>query len=64
MITYRRRRGKDVWHWCTNCTDWPEEDFIVVEKEFRPTSYELCDQCFAKEKAGNCIKEVIVSDQP
>lgn len=22
-MKYRRKTGSDVWHWCTNCEDWP-----------------------------------------
>ena len=57
MTVYRRRRGKDVWHWCTNCSNWPEKDFFVIEREFRPTTYELCNECLTKDKAGICIKQ-------
>jgi hypothetical protein len=22
-MAYRRKKGSDVWHWCTNCSNWP-----------------------------------------
>jgi len=54
MEIYRRRLGKDAWHWCTNCTNWPKRDYVEVERSMRPTTYELCDQCLARDKAGKC----------
>ena len=51
-MAYRRRKGKDTWHWCKNCTNWPIYDY--EEKPTKPTSGELCNECIAKEKAKNC----------
>ena len=56
MPTYRRRKGHDTWHWCTNCTNWPISDY---DEEYhseteRPSTGELCNECRAKEKAGDC----------
>jgi len=57
-ITYRRHKGKDVWHWCTNCEDWPRSNYdeVTVEDGKRPSSGELDNECKAKERAGNCRK--------
>lgn len=52
MANYRRKRSSDTWHWCSNCTEYPESDYL--EHPSKPSSGELCDQCKAKEKAGNC----------
>lgn len=52
MATYRRRKGKDTWHWCKNCSNWPRSNYD--EKSSKPTTGELCNQCRAKEKAGTC----------
>ena len=56
MPTYRKRKDKDAWHWCKNCSNWPKRDYMEVEREMRPTTYELCDQCLALEQAGNCSR--------
>ncbi|MCD6569057.1 hypothetical protein J7K70_02900 [bacterium] len=54
MATYRRRKDSDTWHWCRNCSNWPASDY--EEKFTKPSSGELCDQCKAKEKKGECKK--------
>lgn len=48
---YRRRRGFDTWHFCTNCSNWPTSDY---ETSTRPTTGELCNECRGKENGGNC----------
>jgi hypothetical protein len=50
--TYRKKRGYDTWHWCSNCSNWPSSDY--VEQSQKPMSGELCNECQAKQKAGNC----------
>lgn len=52
MRKYRRRRGSDTWHFCTNCTEWPTTNYD--EHAGKPSSGELCNQCLGKERAGNC----------
>ena len=52
MAVYRRKKGSDTWHWCSNCSNWPKSDYD--SKPSKPSSGELCDQCLAKDKAGNC----------
>jgi len=56
MAEYRRRKGSDTWHWCTNCSNWPKgragKDFVV--KHTRPRAGELDNQCLAKERKGTC----------
>ena len=50
--TYRKKRGSDTWHFCSNCSGWPTFDY--TEQGTKPTSGELCNECQAKQKAGNC----------
>lgn len=55
--TYRRRKDGDTWHRCTNCTQYPiNSDDVIVTKagKERPSYGELCNECLAKEKAGDC----------
>ncbi len=52
MRRYRRRRGQDTWHFCTNCSNWPTRDY--EETTSKPTSGELDNECKAKEAANNC----------
>jgi uncharacterized protein (DUF433 family) len=50
--SYRRKEGCDTWHWCKTCSSWPTTDY--KEKKGRPVSGELCNECQAKERNGNC----------
>jgi hypothetical protein len=56
MAEFRKRKGSDTWHWCTNCSNWPTGkvgvDFDV--RYTRPSSGELDNQCLAKEKDKSC----------
>lgn len=57
MTTYRRRKDGDTWHWCTNCSNYPNNsDDVTVTKvgRERPSYGELCNECRAKEKANIC----------
>lgn len=56
MPTYRRRKGKDTWHWCTNCSNWPISYYNKKTVSGRPSFGELCNECKAKEKEGTCRK--------
>lgn len=51
-MTWRKRRGKDTWHFCTNCQNWPRSDYD--ERSTKPTTGEFCNECLAKQKAGDC----------
>ncbi|MBP7139681.1 MAG: hypothetical protein KBA47_01970 [Caldisericia bacterium] len=54
MVEYRRKKGSDTWHWCKNCSGWPTSDYD--SKNSKPSDNELCNECKAKEKSGNCNK--------
>ena len=49
---YRKKKGSDTWHFCSNCSNWPTSNYD--SSSTKPTNGELCDQCKAKEKAGTC----------
>jgi hypothetical protein len=53
-MAYRRRNGSDTWHWCSNCNNWPRHDYD--ERQTKPSSGDLCNQCKAKDKDGTCTK--------
>jgi hypothetical protein len=55
MSTYRRKKTSDTWHWCTNCSNWPTSDY--VEREGKPSTGELCDQCKPKDEKGDCRRK-------
>jgi hypothetical protein len=51
-MAYRKVKGTDTWHFCTNCSKWPTANY--EEKKDKPTSGELCNECRSKQAAGNC----------
>jgi len=51
-IIYRKKKGSDTWHWCTNCSNWPTSDY--VESAGKPTYGELDNECKSKENLGTC----------
>lgn len=53
-MSYRKIKGKDTWHFCKNCSNWPTSNFD--EKATKPTSGELCNECMGKEKNKNCTR--------
>jgi len=53
MPIYRRRKGSDIWHWCTNCSNWPKSNF---EKSTTKPNWELCNECKAKDRKKTCKK--------
>ena len=54
MTVYRKKKGKDVWHWCKNCSNFPTSDYTEESRTSRPTNGELCNECIGKEKNNNC----------
>ncbi len=50
---WRRRKGKDTWHFCRNCSNWPFVDYD--ERTVKPTTGEFCNECLAKRDSGNCL---------
>jgi len=53
MPIYRRRKGSDVWHWCTNCSRWPKSNY---DKSTTKPNWELCNECKEKAKERTCRK--------
>ena len=49
---YRRRKGNDTWHFCSNCSNWPQLNYDTATE--KPKSGEFCNECKAKRDAGNC----------
>ena len=55
-MTYRRRVKSDVWHWIPECRWWPVKDAFplpFVERQVKPKSGELCDECIRRQKREN-----------
>lgn len=57
-VAYRRSGPRNVWHWCTNCPDWPpdrdvEEERVTLEPPGRP-----CRRCQRLSAEGSCTPGV------
>jgi hypothetical protein len=52
MASFRKRKGTDTWHFCSNCSNWPTSNYD--EQANRPSSGEYCNECRAKRTNGNC----------
>lgn len=48
----------DLWHFCSNCTDWPGADFTENTSDPPPLE-ELCAQCVQKKRAGTCEQSTV-----
>lgn len=53
MPIYRRRKDKDTWHWCSNCSNYPTGSDVETSYS-KPSSGELCNECKAKEANNTC----------
>jgi hypothetical protein len=52
-VTFRRRRGTDMWHFCSNCSNWPRDDYD--ERATNPGSGLFCNECVRKRASGACL---------
>jgi hypothetical protein len=50
---YRKASDCQTWHFCTNCSHWPEADY--EELAAAPESGELCNQCKTLREERNCL---------
>jgi hypothetical protein len=58
VTTYRKKKGKDTWHWCKNCSNWPTSDYDeqTLPGKTRPSTGELDNECLSKEDKGTCTQ--------
>ena len=52
-ISYRKKHDTSVWHFCSNCRNWPVINF-VEEKTSTPQYDEFCSECVRNQQKGNC----------
>jgi len=50
-MKYRKAKGSDTYHWCTNCSRWPTKDYTETTEK---PSGEQCNECREKEKNKDC----------
>lgn len=49
---WRKRKGTDTWHFCSNCSNWPTANYDVSYT--KPTSGELDNECRSKQANNDC----------
>jgi len=54
-VRYRQRYGSNVWHFCSNCDEWPRSpDMFNQRSDSKPTKGVMCEKCAGREKSGDC----------
>ncbi len=48
---YRRNQESEVWHFASNCSRWPSEDY--VEQRHLLSTDEVCNECIVKWRTAN-----------
>jgi len=58
IMFYRQKIDSDIWHWCINCSNWPDAPVSYTERQFKKGSKigKLCKECLANEGAEICIE--------
>jgi hypothetical protein len=52
MAQWRRETDRMVWHWCANCSGYPQADFEMVVNT--PTHGSSCLECSGHDRVGTC----------
>jgi hypothetical protein len=52
MAPYRRQKGQETWHFCSNCSKYPTSDY--EEQTLTPSTGDDCRECKAKRAARDC----------
>jgi hypothetical protein len=50
--SYRKASDCQTWHFCSNCSHWPEDDY--EQQTVTPEDGELCNECKALRQEQNC----------
>ena len=51
--SYRRLRHADIWHFCSNCENWPNSDYEEKGGDDPPLD-RLCSDCVEQQRDGKC----------
>lgn len=49
---YRRAYEGETWHWCTNCSEWPQNDYTI--RHYLPQRDAPCPECRKLDDEGKC----------
>ena len=52
--SYRKNHNTDLWHFCSNCTNWPVRDFDKYDHG-APLG-EFCPECVENQRQGKCAQ--------
>ena len=47
---YRKPKTGDTWHLCSDCSQWPMDDYISTQDP--PDSSTICNECIVKKQLG------------
>jgi CheY-like chemotaxis protein len=51
--SYRKKHNTDLWHFCSNCKNWPVTDFDKHDHGAPPMD-EFCPECLEHQRQGTC----------
>jgi hypothetical protein len=54
VMEYRFHRQQDIWHFCRNCSKWPQSEFDVVSFPIQSSYFDLCKECVELNSHGEC----------
>ena len=56
MPTYVQAARSNIWHWCSNCNNYPANAAVRETQpgNARPRNGELCNPCLGKEHNNDC----------
>ena len=47
-IEYRRSVTGDTWHFCSNCSQWPSDEFLTLQN--LPQTARICNECLVNKQ--------------
>ena len=47
---YRKTRTGDTWHVCSDCSQWPIDDYVSTQDP--PDNSTICNECIVKKQLG------------
>jgi hypothetical protein len=54
LMEYRCTDTADKWHFCRNCSRWPQTDFNVLSSTLSLPDPDVCEECTAVHDRGEC----------
>ena len=51
---FRRLPTSDIWHFCSNCSNWPTGPYVLHMSLGMPDDGLLCTECIGKKQREEC----------